>query len=236
MVPGIVSMQSTSMPVLVTPVLQQPHSPHDYTLSRSQMATALGLTAILSGLIGSLGTLLLLRTQQGQSGPQAIHTTAGPDPRQNQPLPPLSDTKPTSPTSDLAKSIIVGQKPESLPPDSVPVIKPAVRDSKTAYPPLRLLTDPATMPPKQSMWTRPAAPAASPTSTETGAAKTGDAKPPIGTDGKPTTGDAKSATDAKPTTDAKPPATAIKPTPDVKTPPAAKPVKIDDGLRNPFAM
>ena len=236
MVPGIVSMQSTSMPVLVTPVLQQPHSPHDYTLSRSQMATALGLTAILSGLIGSLGTLLLLRTQQGQSGPQAIHTTAGPDPRQNQPLPPLSDTKPTSPTSDLAKSIVVGQKPESLPPDSVPVIKPAVRDSKTVYPPLRLLTDPATMPPKQSMWTRPAAPAASPTSTETGAAKTGDAKPPVGTDGKPTTGDAKSATDAKPTTDAKPPATAIKPTPDVKTPPAAKPVKIDDGLRNPFAM
>ncbi len=237
MVPGIVSMQSTAMPVLVTPVLQQPQSPHDYTLSRSQMATALGLTAILSGLIGSLGTLLLLRNQQGQSGPQAIHTTAGPDPRLSPPLPPTSDAKPNTTTNDLAKSMAPGPKTESLPPDSVPVIKPAVRDSKTVYPPLRLLTDPATMPPKQSMWTRPAAPAASPTTTEAGAAKTGDAKVPAVADGKQTTGDAKPTTDAKLAAETKPAATAVKPPADAKTPPPpAKPAKIDDGLRNPFAM
>ena len=93
------------------------------------------------------------------------------------------------------------------------------------------MTDAATMPPKQSIWTRPAAAA-----TDAATAKAGDAKPALGADGKPIAGDAKSATDAKGTDtkslpDAKPVSPASKP-----IAPASKPVKTDDGLRNPFAM
>jgi hypothetical protein len=245
------AMLSTSMPVLVTPVLQHqlPGSPHDYTLSRSQMATALGLTAILSGLIGSLGTLLLLRNQQGPSSTSLMGQVVSPDNRGVQPMQPpqpppaMFDAKPSGPSTEPAKQVAVASKPESLPVDSVPVVKPAVRDAKTVYPPLRTLTDPATMPPKQSIWTRPAGAA-----TETTAAKTGDAKPAVGADAKQVAGDAKSATDAKPAVvDSKTPVGAAKPAPDAKTQaPTAKPAgdaktqapagKIPDGLRNPFAM
>jgi len=244
------AMLSTSMPVLVTPVLhhQMPGSPHDYTLSRSQMATALGLTAILSGLIGSLGTLLLLRNQQGSSNTSLLGQVASPDNRAVQPLQPppaMFDAKPSGHGTEPAKQVAVAQKPESLPVDSVPVVKPAVRDANTMYPPLRKLTDPATMPPKQSIWTRPAGAG---TATETAAAKTGDAKPAVGADAKQVAGDAKSATDAKPAVvDSKTPVSAAKPAPDAKPQaPAAKPVgdvktqapagKVPDGLRNPFAM
>jgi hypothetical protein len=244
------AMLSTSMPVLVTPVLQHqmPGSPHDYTLSRSQMATALGLTAILSGLIGSLGTLLLLRNQQGPSGTSLMGQVVSPDNRGVQPIQPPPgnlDGKPSVPSGEPAKQVAVAQKPESLPVDSVPVVKPAVRDAKTVYPPLRKLTDPATMPPKQSIWTRPAGAA---TATETAAAKTGDAKAAVGADAKQVAGDAKSAADAKPAVlDNKTPVGAAKPAPDAKPQaPAAKPASdaktqapaatTTDGLRNPFAM
>lgn len=229
MAPAMIPMQSTSIPVLVTPVMQSPRSQSDYTLSKGQMATALGLTAILSGLIGSLGTLLILRNQQQgpvaqQIAPPLVVNSTG-----NQAGPTIPESKPVAvqQAPDPASSI----KTDSRASDTVPVLKPAVRDSKTVYPPLRLMTDAATMPPKQSIWTRPAAAA-----TDAATAKAGDAKPALGADGKPIAGDAKSATDAKGTDtkslpDAKPVSPASKP-----IAPASKPVKTDDGLRNPFAM
>ena len=236
MSPAMMPMQSTSMPVLVAPVMQQglpPHSPHDYTLSKSQMATALGLTAILSGLIGSLGTLLLLRNQQGPVGTSVVSTVHGPDPR-TQPLP---DQKTLPPIAESVKPVAASGKSDGLPADSVPVLKPAVRDGSTIYPPLRRMTDPATMPPKQSIWTRPAVPAGP--AADAQAAKIGDAKAPAPGDAKPAA-DGKPATDAKPATDGKPALVApgVKPGAEVKpVAPAAKPAKAnEDGLRNPFAM
>lgn len=232
MAPAMIPMQSTSMPVLVTPVMQPPRAPGDYTLSKGQMATALGLTAILSGLIGSLGTLLILRHQQ--QGPVAQQIAA--------PVVVGTMGQPGSGTVSDGKTVTAPSTPDqtqsnktdSRVADTVPVLKPAVRDSKTVYPPLRLMTDAATMPPKQSIWTRPAAAvAATATATDAAGAKAGDVKPALGADGKPIAGDAKSATEVK-AGDAKPQAPIAKPVPDAK--PAAKPVKTDDGLRNPFAM
>ena len=236
------AMLSTSMPVLVTPVIQPvQHSPHDYTLSRSQMATALGLTAILSGLIGSLGTLLILRSQQQSQNPQIVGALTSPDPR-----PPTTgiDSKPVAPEKATPA---VDSKSPTLPTDTVPVLKPAVRDSKTVYPPLRLLNEPATMPPKQSIWTRPAAPAgaAAAGTAPADAVKAGDAKPQAGADVKAAVGDAKPGLDGKtaplatkPAADGKTPPLPIKPATDAKpVAPAAKPAKTgDDGLRNPFAL
>lgn len=241
------AMLSTPMPVLMTPVIQQmpSHSPHDYTLSRGQMATALGLTAVLSGLIGSLGTLLVLRSQQ-QTTPSVVSSVSGTDPRV---VRPADETKTTLVVSSVTPPGPAPITPPPLPADSVPVTKPSVRDAKTAFPPLRLLTEPATMPPKQSLWLRPAPPPEAGKPSEPGDVKTaaGDVKTAV-IDAKVAT-DAKTAvpgvkTDAKvaiPTgakTDAKPGTPGLLVKPDAKPAvPTVQPAKTgNDGLRNPFAM
>lgn len=255
MAPGLLS---AAIPMLVTPVMQHgpQTSPHDYTLSRGQMATALGLTAVLSGLIGSLSTLLILRSQQNGPRPPILHGTALHNTASETRVEP-------QPKPSVNPSAVEGAKPEPKPgpetppfsagsQDIVPVAKPALRDNKTAFPPLRLSTEAATMPPKQSLWVRPAAAPADAKTTESAGVgdakvvdgKTGDAK---ATDAKTADGkmaadgkaaqvkpDAKAATGAaKPgvgtgtgaKTDAKPPTT------------VPKPVKLGtDELRNPFGF
>ena len=236
------AMLSTSMPVLVTPVIQPvQHSPHDYTLSRSQMATALGLTAILSGLIGSLGTLLILRSQQQSQNPQIVGALTSPDPR-----PPTTgiDSKPVAP--EKATPTVDSKEPAAA--DGYGAgAKTSGAGQQNGVSTAASLNEPATMPPKQNIWTRPAAPAgaAAAGTAPADTVKAGDGKPQAGADVKAAVGDAKPGLDGKDGATFSQTSSGRQDTASAYQAghrcqaggSCGKPAKTgDDGLRNPFAL
>jgi len=147
---------------------------------------------------------------------------------------PSTDTRPVGAVDKPAGTSAV-QTPV-VPVTAKPATSLYILRGETKLPPLRALSEPPVGPPKQSQWTRPGGPPATPAPTAPATVAPTAPKPgvPAAAAAKPAVPAATpaAATPAKPA--ATPPATpAAKPaTPDAKRP-AGEPGK--EGLRNPFS-
>ncbi|MFO0579632.1 MAG: protein kinase [Polyangia bacterium] len=268
-VPGMPHIQTGNLPILpgsgpvsmVQPVVVMPQRPADaggfHFTTRSLVGT-LGMTSVLSGVIGSLLTLLVLRSQQS-GGPPPVPAPAETDTEargergQTRPTGPAvtpSVTPPVAPPSSVPTTSPGTSAPTSpTPPTSTPTPvmpigtggpRPGLRPPSVLLPPLRLASEQPTMPPRPSQWLlkNAARPAQGGAAAQPGAKTPGESSLEA-----PETPDSKPAPEAKPATETKP---AAKPAGDVK--PAAKPATDskpaakssdgkpapEDGLRNPF--
>jgi serine/threonine protein kinase len=261
-VPGMPHIQTGNLPILpgsgpvsmVQPMVVMPQRPADaggfHFTTRSLVGT-LGMTSVLSGVIGSLLTLLVLRSQQsgvtppvtpppsesdtethGERGQTRSPGTTGTPSVTPPSMPPSTGSTPASTSAPTPPT----STPTPVVPVGTGVSRPGLRPPSVLLPRLRLASEQPTMPPRPSQWllknaARPGQPGA--------AAQPGAKGPAESAPEAQAAPDSKPAPEAKPATETKP---AAKPAGDAK--PAAKPADAkpagdgkppaEDGLRNPF--
>jgi hypothetical protein len=231
-------MPSISMPVMPGGMPGDPsmssqpaREPHGITLTTRQLVGMLVMTALLAGVIGALVTLLVLQRNQTPGEGPATQLADASVPETKRPTvaqtpTPSTDTRPVGAVDKPAGTGAV-QTPV-VPVTAKPATSLYILRGETRLPPLRALSEPPVGPPKQSQWTRPGGPPATPAP----AAPTTVAP----TAPKPGVPAAAAPAAAKPAVPAATPAAATpaaKPaTPDAKRP-AGEPGK--EGLRNPFS-
>lgn len=251
-------LQGSGPVSMVQPVVMMPARPPDaggFNFTARQLVVTLGMTSVLSGVIGSLLTLLILRSQQ-PPGPIQVPTPADSDPLLRGPsskLPPSTPSGPFPGTPPKEPGGVGSTGGDTVPapiptpptpPGPGPAAKTGLRPPGTILPPLRLASEQPTMPPRPSQWllkaaaTRPGQPVQVTPATPPGAKPGVKAAPEAEPEAKPPAAETKPAPEAKPPAETKP---EVKPAAETK--PAAKPGAVakpgakdaaDEGLRNPF--
>lgn len=258
-------LQGSGPVSMVQPVVMMPARPADaggFNFTARQLVVTLGMTSVLSGVIGSLLTLLILRSQQPVV-PPPVTSPADSDPlfrngtiKPNVPTPsgPFPGTQAKDPggAGTGGDTVPAPIPTPPTPPGPSPAAKTGLRPPGTILPPLRLASEQPTMPPKPSQWllkaaARPGQPAQVTPVAQPGAKPGVKATSEDEPEAKPAA-ETKPAPEAKPAAETKPeakPAAESKPVAKpAESKPAAKPgagakpgVKdaAEEGLRNPFS-